>query len=120
VEWEKKSIAINCCLWSITPGGILMFVFVLEKNDREVLTSSPLYLNEGDYFSDGEFLAADGGFEGDGVLRSSYNIVGNDRNRQLFNLVFCEVRTFAENGYQRVGAWFPLLGNNKRKLPYTE
>ncbi len=34
--------------------------------------------------------------------------------------MFCEVRTFAENGYQRVGAWFPLLGNNKRKLPYTE
>ena len=65
-------------------------------------------------------MAADGGFEGDGVLRSSYNNIGNDRNRQLFNLVFHEVRTFAENGYQRVGAWFPLLGNNKRKLPYTE
>jgi len=36
----------------------------LGKNDREVLTSSPLYLQEGDFFSDGEFLAADGAFEG--------------------------------------------------------
>jgi hypothetical protein len=25
-----------------------------------------------------------------------------------------------ENAYQRVGAWFPLLGNNKRKLNYSE
>jgi hypothetical protein len=25
-----------------------------------------------------------------------------------------------ENSYQRVGAWFPLLGNNKKKLPYSE
>ncbi len=25
-----------------------------------------------------------------------------------------------ENSYQRVGAWFPLLGNNKHKLPYKE
>jgi hypothetical protein len=36
----------------------------LGKNDREVLTSSLLYLQEGDFFSDGEFLAADGAFEG--------------------------------------------------------
>jgi hypothetical protein len=38
------------------------------KNDREVYTSSPLYLQEGGYFSDGEFLAADGAFVGDGRL----------------------------------------------------
>jgi hypothetical protein len=25
-----------------------------------------------------------------------------------------------ENKYQRVGAWFPLLGNNKKKLMYSE
>jgi hypothetical protein len=30
-----------------------------------VLNSSPLYLQEGDFFSDEEFLAADGAFEGD-------------------------------------------------------
>jgi hypothetical protein len=28
---KKKSIAINCCLCLITPGGILTFMFVLEK-----------------------------------------------------------------------------------------
>jgi hypothetical protein len=25
-----------------------------------------------------------------------------------------------ENTCQRVGAWFPLLGMNKKKLPYSE
>jgi hypothetical protein len=25
-----------------------------------------------------------------------------------------------ENSYGRVGMWFPLLGNNKKKLPYSE
>jgi len=31
-----------------------------------------------------------------------------------------EVRTGVENSYSRVAAWFPLLGNNKRKLNYSE
>jgi hypothetical protein len=31
--------------------------------------SSPLYLNEGDYFSDGESMAADGALEGDGRFK---------------------------------------------------
>ncbi len=45
------------------------FIFVsvsLGSNDREVYTTSPLYLEEGAFFSPGEFVAADGGFEGDG------------------------------------------------------
>jgi hypothetical protein len=25
-----------------------------------------------------------------------------------------------ENSYGRVGMWFPLLGNNKKKMPYGE
>jgi hypothetical protein len=25
-----------------------------------------------------------------------------------------------ENSYGRVGMWFPLLGNNRKKLPYGE
>ncbi len=25
-----------------------------------------------------------------------------------------------ENSYQRTGAWFPLIGNNKCKLPYSD
>ncbi len=50
----------------------------------------------------------------------SYKNPGNDCNKIIFNLAFHEVRTGAENSYQRVGAWFPLLGNNKHKLPYKE
>jgi hypothetical protein len=38
----------------------------LGRNDCEVFTSSPLYLQEGDFFSEDEFIASDGGFEGDG------------------------------------------------------
>ncbi len=40
--------------------------------------------------------------------------------KKLFNLAFCKVRTGIDNSYQRTGAWFPLFGNNKRKLPYSE
>jgi len=92
----------------------------LGKNDREVLTSSPLYLQEGDYFSEDEFVAADGGFDGDGIFRCSYKNPGDDEIKQLFNLTWWEVCTGVENSYQRVGAWFPLLGNNKKKIPYSE
>jgi len=92
----------------------------LGKNDREVFTGSSLYLQEGNYFSDGEFLASDGGFEGDGCMKCSYKDPGNDEVKKLFNTAWREVRTGVENSYQRTGAWFPLLGNNKRKLPYSE
>ncbi len=44
----------------------------LRKNDREEFTSSLLYLQEGDYFSEDEFVASDGAFEGDGHFRCSY------------------------------------------------
>jgi hypothetical protein len=40
----------------------------LGKNDREVFTGSPLYLQEGDFFLEDEFVAADGAFKGDGHL----------------------------------------------------
>jgi hypothetical protein len=91
----------------------------LGKNDRGVFTSSLLYLQEGDYFSEDEFVASDVAFEGDGHFRCSYKNPGNNEVKKLFNLAFCEVRTGIENSYQRTGAWFPLLGNNKCKLPYA-
>jgi hypothetical protein len=51
------------CLSVMDHNDPYIFVRVsLGKNDQEVLTSSPLYLQEGDYFSADEFLAADGGF----------------------------------------------------------
>ncbi len=47
--------------------GRYIFVRVCSgNNDREVFTSSPLYLHEGDFFSDDEWVSSDGGFEGDG------------------------------------------------------
>jgi hypothetical protein len=49
-----------------------------------------------------------------------YKNLGNDQNRIDFNNAFHEVRTLKENSYHRVGIWFPLLGNNKRKLPYKD
>jgi hypothetical protein len=45
-------------------SGRFIFARVsLGGNDRECYTGSPLYLQEGKYFSDGQFVAADGGFE---------------------------------------------------------
>jgi hypothetical protein len=85
----------------------------LGINDREVFTSSSLYFQEVDLFSLEEFVAADGAFEGDGRFLCSYKNPGNDRDTQVFNVVWREVRTGVENSYQRTGAWFPLLGNNK-------
>ena len=86
----------------IDHSGRFIFVCVsLGNNDREVYTTSPLYLEEGDFFSCGEFVAADGGFEGDGRFLSSYKNPGNDHNIIMFNLAFCEVRTEAENSYQQ-------------------
>ena len=64
------------------------------------MTVSPLYLSEGDYFSDDEFIAADGAFEGDGRLKCSYKIPGNGKVKKLWNLAFHEVRTGVENSYQ--------------------
>jgi hypothetical protein len=53
-------------------------------------------------------------------MKCSYKDPGNDEAKKLFNVAWREVRTVAENSYPRTGAWFPLLGNNKRKLPYSE
>jgi hypothetical protein len=76
-------------------------------------------LQEGEYFSPNEFLATYGAFEGDGYLKFSYKNLGNGEVEKLWNLECCEVRTGVEKSYQRTGAWFPLLGNNKHKLPYS-
>jgi hypothetical protein len=59
-------------------------------------------------------------FEGDSHLCCSFKNPGNDKLKKLWNLAFHEVRIGVENSYQRTGAWFLLLGNNKCKLPYTD
>ncbi len=114
LEWQK-TINSYKMLSVMDHTGRYIFVRVsLGKNDREVLTSSPLYLQERGFFSADEFVAAHGGFDGDGRFHCSYKNPGNDEVKQLFNLAWREVRTGVENSYQRVGAWFPLLGNNKK------
>ena len=99
------------------------FIYVhlcLGRNDREVLNSSPLYLLEEDYFSENEWVSSDGAFDGDGRFLCSCKNPSNDPVKIRYNLALREVRQGVENSYQRVGAWFPLLGNNKKKLPYSE
>ncbi len=98
---EKK---INSYKMLLVIDHSCRFIFVsvsLGNNDREVYTTSPLYLEEGAFFSPGEYVAADGGFESDGRFLCSYKNPGNDRNKIIFHLAFCEVRTEAENSYQQ-------------------
>jgi len=59
-------------------GQFIYARLCLGANDREVYTSSPLYLQEGNYFSEDEFVAVDSGFEGDGRLQCSYKNPGHD------------------------------------------
>jgi len=49
-------------------GHYIYLCITLRKNDREVLTSSLLYLQVGNFFSYGKFLAVDSVFEGDSQL----------------------------------------------------
>ena len=95
-------------------GRYIFARLCLGGNDREVFTGSPLQLHEGDFFSNDEFVAADGAFEGDGRFHCSYKNPGNDKVKKLFNVTWHENRTGVENSYQRVASWFPLLGNNKK------
>jgi len=53
----------------------------LGKNDREVFTGSPLYLQEGGFFLENEFVAANGAFEGDGHLRCNFKNPGMMRQK---------------------------------------
>ncbi len=118
-SWSGKKTNSYKCLSVIDHSGRFMYCRVtLGNNNREVYTSIDLYLQEGSFFSGSQWVAVDGGFEGDGRFLCSYKIPGNDQNHIDFNNAFHEVRTLKENNYQRVGIWFPILRNNKRKLPY--
>jgi hypothetical protein len=50
----------------------------LDRNDREVLTSSPLFLLEGNYFSDDEWVSSGSACDGDGRYLCSNKNPGND------------------------------------------
>lgn len=76
-------------------------------------------MNSGEFFSENEKLAADGGFQGDGPLLISYSKV-DDRDKALYNVAFKEVRVGIENAFGRVQMWFPILGRAKQYWPYDE
>ncbi len=107
-SWSgKKKINSYKLLSDMDHSGHYIFApLCLGKNDCEVFTGSPLYLQEGEFFSEDEFVAADGAFEGDGCLCCIHKNPGNDDVKKLWNLAFREVRTGVENSYQRTGAWF--------------
>lgn len=77
-------------------------------------------MNAGAYFSLGEWMASDGGFKGDGPIRYSFKNPGADETKKLYNLVFKEVRAGIETAFSRVCAWFPIMGNNKRKWQHGD
>ncbi len=121
ISWSGEKINSYKMLSVMDHTGHYIFLRVcLGKNDREVLTGSPLYLREQEFFSDKQWIASDGGFDGDGGFVCSYKNPGNDQDKIHYNLAFREVRMGVENSYGRVGMWFPLLGNNKKKLPYSK
>ncbi len=66
-------------------------------------------MQEGDFFSENQWVASDGGFVGDGQFVCLYKDPGNDQDKIRYNLAFCEVRMGVENSYGRVGLLFPLL-----------
>ncbi len=121
-SWSgEKKINSYKLLFVMDHSGHYIFARIcLGKNDCEIFTSSPLHLQEGEFFLDNKFVAADGAFEGDRHLRCSFKNPGNNEAKKLWNLAFCEVRTGMEISYQGTGAWFPLIGNNKHKLPYSD
>ncbi len=82
---RRRSTATSVFLRFFLLGGS----FTLElNNDRVVYTTSLLYLDEGTFFSHGQFVAADGGFEGDHKFFCSYKNPGNGHNKIIFNLAF--------------------------------
>jgi len=90
-----------------------------RMNDRDIFTSSPLYLNRGLYFSAGERLIGDGIFAGDGPITVSLRNPGNDIDSQYFNNAFKLMRMTVETSYKRVEDWFPILGNAKKMWNYS-
>jgi hypothetical protein len=88
-----------------------------RRNDRDQYTSTDLYMNGGKYFSQGEKLASDGGFKGDGNLIISYDNLDSE-DKKTYNLAFKEVRVGVENAFGRVQMWFPIFGHASRYWVY--
>jgi hypothetical protein len=55
---------------------VFLFVSSIGRIRERCILVAP-FTQEGEYFFDGEFLAADGVFDGDGRLYCSYKSLGN-------------------------------------------
>jgi hypothetical protein len=91
-SWSgKKKINSYKMLSMMDHTGRFIYIQIfLGRNDREVLTSGPVYLLECSYFSDDEWVSSDGAF--DGEFLCSYKNPGNNLVKIRFNLAFQEVR----------------------------
>ena len=117
----KKSKNTMKTLAVINKHGYFIYCDPLVKgrrNDRDQWTMCDLYLNAGKYFSDGEWLACDGGFRGDGPQIYSFDDTLGLPDRQLYNLAFREIRVGVENAFGRVQMWFPIFGAQQRYWNY--
>lgn len=112
-----KTIAI------IDKNGYFRYVatgFDGGRNDREVWTSLELVQLPGKYFSEGERVAGDGIFQGQGPNFVSYRTIKDDHARGFFNAVFNRMRSAVETAFGRVQRWFSILGNKKKYWNYSE
>ena len=96
-----------------------LFTFVSHggggrTSDRELFTTSPLYMQRNDYFSLNEWVGGDGIFRGDGNVRTSFNNITADGVLALYNLVFREGRMPVENALGRTQANFAVLGAQRK------
>ncbi len=91
----------------------------LLRQIRKVFNGSPLHLCGREFFSDNQWVSSDGAFEGGRWFFCSYKNPGHDPDRICYNLALHEVRQGVQTSYGRVDMWFPLLGNNNKKLPYS-
>ncbi len=64
MEWGKKINSYKMLSVMDHTGRYIFLLLCLGRNDREVFTGSPLYLREGEFFSDNQWISSDGAFEG--------------------------------------------------------
>lgn len=109
----------------VDPRGLIIYldtgIATGICNDRSAWMSESLFLNCHEYFDPGQYVAADGAFDGCGPQCISFKDIEGLRQRELFQGAFTEARTATiENNYGRVNKWFPILGIDKKYFNYNE
>lgn len=91
--------------------GRIIHVFTGEKgssNDRGLFIRTTLFLNEHLFFREGEYLLADGGYEGEGPVRTP--ISSPDTAQLQLNGYISYHRASSETVHARIKQWFPFIG----------